>query len=123
MKKKFLLLLILIIFIISWITLFLIFNYLDPFRNILVSVITLTLTFCITLTTFLTIIMYFFKKIYYRWEIFVMHIFTSLRQSLLISIFLVLIISFFRYWILSYVTILLLFLIFVFFELLFQNME
>lgn len=123
MKKKILLLTIFFIFVISFLTLILIYNYLDPYRNIYISILTITFTFIFSLTTFLTLFFYIIKKAYYRGEVFILHIFSSLRQSLIISIFFVISILFFKFWVLSFVTVTLLLLIFTFFEMLFQNME
>ncbi len=121
MRKKLLLLITLIIFIISSLTLFFIISYLDPYRNELVSVVTLTTSFVLCVTSFFTIWIYFFKKIYYRGEIFLGHIFSSLRQAFFISIFLVGIVVFKIIWVLSFMTVFLLSLILIFIEMLFQN--
>lgn len=123
MRKKILLLTIFFIFCISFLTLFLIFNYLDPFRNKMVSIVTLSLTSSLFITTFLTLVLYIFKKAYFRGEIFISHIFSSLRQSFLVNFFLWGIICFYIFGVFSFVTIFLLLLITVFFELLFQNIE
>jgi len=123
MKKKILLLTIFFIFVISFLTLILTYNYLDPYRNVYISVLTISFTFIFSLTSFLTLLLYIIKKAYYRWEIFILHIFSSLRQSLIVSFFIVISLLFYKFWVLSFVTFSLLFLIFWFFEMLFQNME
>jgi len=122
MTKKILLLIILFIFLLSTITLYLILNYLDPYRNELVSLITITTSFVLVVTSFSTLFLYLFKKVYYRWEVFLSHIFSSLRQWFLFSIFLVWIIIFKIIWVFSVSTILLLFIMTVFIELMFENM-
>lgn len=122
MTKKILLLIVLFIFILSFITLYLIFNYLDPYRNELVSLITLTTSFILLITSFTTLLLYIFKKVYYRWEVFLSHIFSSLRQWFLLSLFLIWIIAFKIIWVFAISTIILLFIIAVFIELMFENM-
>jgi hypothetical protein len=122
MTKKILLLIILFIFLLSVITLYLILNYLDPYRNELVSLITITTSFILVVTSFCTLFLYLFKKVYYRWEVFLSHIFSSLRQWFLFSIFLVWIIIFKIIWVFSISTVLLLFIMTVFIELMFENM-
>lgn len=122
MTKKILLLIVLFIFLLSIITLYLIFNYLDPYRNELVSLVTLTTSFVLFITSFLTLLLYILKKVYYRWEVFLSHIFSSLRQWFLFSVFLVWIVVFKIIWVFSVSTILLLFIITIFIELMFENM-
>lgn len=123
MKRRLLLLVILFIFFISTLTLLLIINYLDPYRDKLVSLVSITLTFVLSFSSFLTILFYLFKKVYYRWEVFLNHIFTSLRQWLLTSFFVVWLLIFNSIWVLSISTISLLFVILLFIELLFQNIS
>lgn len=122
MTKKILLLIILFIFILSIITLYLIFNYLDPYRNELVSLITLITSFILFISSFITLLLYILKKVYYRGEVFLSHIFSSLRQWFLFSLFLIWLVIFKIVWVLSFSTILLLFVIILFIELMFENM-
>jgi len=121
MRKKILLLIILSIFILSSLTLFFIINYLDPYKNELVSVVTLTITVILLITSFFSIVLYIFKKIYYRWEVFLDHIFSSLRQSFLFSLFFIWVVVFQIISVLSFMTVFLLFLILIFLEMMFQN--
>ncbi|MGE4444466.1 MAG: hypothetical protein AB7E37_05755 [Candidatus Altimarinota bacterium] len=121
MTKKLLLLIILAIFFISFTTLFFIFNYLDPYRNEMVSVVTLTISFSLCITSFVSMILYIFKKVYYRGEIFLIHIFSSLRQAFLISMFLVGIVLFKIIGVFSIATVGLFILILIFIEMMFQN--
>jgi len=121
MTKKLLLLVVLFIFFISLTTLFFIFNYLDPYRNEVVSIVTLTLSFVLCVTSFISMILYIFKKVYYRGEIFLVHIFSSLRQGFLISMFIVWIVIFKIIGVFSIATIWLFILILIFIEMIFQN--
>lgn len=122
MTKKLLLLIVIFIFLLSSLTLFLIFNYLDPYRNELISLMTLVTSATLCITSFFTIFLYFFKKVYYRWEVFLSHIFSSMRQSFLINLFFLWLITFKIIWVFSISTFLLLFIIMWFIELMFENM-
>lgn len=121
MTKKILLLVILVIFLLSLLTLFFIFNYLDPYRDELISIVSLTISFILCVTSFSSMILYIFKKVYYRWEVFLDHIFSSLRQWFLLSIFIVWIVLFKIIWVFSLVTIGLFLIILIFMELMFQS--
>jgi len=123
MKKKILLLIILLIFLISTTTLVLILQYLDPFNNKLIWITMLVTTFILSLSSFFTILIYFLKKVHYRWEIFINHVFSSFRQWLLLSLFVLWLFIFKIIWVFSILTNLLLFLIIIFVELLFQNLS
>lgn len=121
MTKKFFLLIILSMFFISSLTLFLILNYLDPYRDEVVSIFTLAFSFTIFITSFFSIIFYILKKVYYRGEVFLSHIFSSLRQAFFLAIFILWIILFKIIWVFSLLTILLFAIILVFIEMIFQN--
>lgn len=121
MTKKFFLLIILSMFFISSLTLFLILNYLDPYRDEVVSIFTLTFSITLFITSFFSIIFYIFKKVYYRGEVFLSHIFSSLRQAFFLAIFILWIILFKIIWVFSFVTILLFAIILIFIEMIFQN--
>lgn len=121
MTKKLFLLIILCTFLISSFSLFLIFNYLDPYRNEIVSIATIGISFLLSVTSFVAILLYFFKKIYYRGEVFLSHIFASLRQGFLVAIFLIGGILFSIIGVFSWLTLTLLLVILLFIEGMFQN--
>jgi hypothetical protein len=123
MKTKIFLSLIFVIFLISIVTLILVLNFMDPYSNRTVSVITAGISFVLSVSTFFTFIIYFFKKIYFRWEVFLVHLFASFRQSFFLASFLLAILIFLPMWILTWLTWGLLLIIFLFIELLIQNME
>ncbi len=123
MKTNIFLTLIFVIFLISVTTLILVLNFMDPYSNRTISVITAGISFVLSVSTFFTFIIYFFKKIYFRWEVFLIHLFASLRQSFFIASFLLAILFFIPMWILTWLTWGLLLIIFLFIELLIQNME
>lgn len=76
-----------IIFLTSSISMLLLFYYMDPESNIKVAITTIGIATFLTLSSFLTLIIYFFKKIYYRGEIFISHLNSSLRQGIFMTIF------------------------------------
>ena len=121
MKIKIFLILNFLLFIISFSTLLLILNFLDPYSNTKIAIISVSISFVLTLTSFLTFIIYFFKKIYYRWEVYLYHLIASFRQSFFLWLISLWILFFIKLWILSFLTIFLLFIIFLFIELLIQN--
>ena len=123
MKTNIFLTLIFVIFLISVTTLVLVLNFMDPYSNRNISVITAWISFVFTFSSFLTFIIYFFKKIYYRWEVYLYHLFSSLRQSFFIASFCLAILFFIPMWILSWLTWGLLLIIFLFIELLIQNFD
>jgi len=118
MKKRFLLFLIFIMCIISITTFILILNYLDPYEYKMLGIISITITFILWISTLLTILLYFFKKIYYRWRVYVYHVLTSFRQWFFTSLLLFNIL-----WASLLVTWLLSFTILMFLELFIQNLE
>ncbi|MDD2871066.1 MAG: hypothetical protein PHS49_03675 [Candidatus Gracilibacteria bacterium] len=123
MKKRFLLLLIFIIFVISLITFFLILNYLDPYEYKVVAISSISFTFVLGVSTFLTLLLYFIKKIYYRGRVYVYHVLTSFRQGFFVSLFFVGMIFFNILGATPILTGFLLFILFIFLELFIQNLE
>ena len=122
-KKRLFLLIIFSIFVISSITLFMIVNYLDPYTNWYMAVFLLILTFILSLSCFLTIILYIIKKIHYRWDVFVYHVLTSFRQWFFTSLFIVGLVIFNKLWANLIITGFLLFIMFVFLDLFFKNVK
>ncbi len=122
MKKRILLTMLLTIFAVSSFTLFLIVNYMNPYSSYTISMIAIITTSLLSATSFMTLFLYFFKKVYYRWEIFLGHIFSSLRQAFLLTAYVIWLIIFNRIWVISFETAALAFLILVFIELLVQNL-
>lgn len=122
MLKNILLLSLFVIFLMSLLTFFFIIHYLDPYKNTVLAVIAISLNVNFLLTSFFTLCIYFFKKVYYRWEVFVTHIFSSLRQGILLSFFLFSMLVCMVLGIVTWYIFVLLFITFVFIELLFQNL-
>ncbi len=123
MKKRFILLIIFIIFVISLATFFLILNYLDPYENRLTAIVSIITTFILGVSTFLTLFFYFLKKIYYRGRVYVYHVLTSFRQWFFVSLFFVSLIFFYILWASLLLTGFLLFILLIFLELFIQNLE
>lgn len=94
MKKRFLLFLIFVIFLLSFTTFFLILNYLDPYEYRVLSVSFIIISFILSCTSFFTIFLYFIKKIYFRWNVYIYHVLSSFRQSFFISLFFISLIYF-----------------------------
>ena len=89
MKKSFLLFVIFLIFVFSSITFYMILNYLDPYSNKILSIIFILFTFVLSVSTLSALVLFFIKKIHYRWRVEIFHVKTSFRQGLLISLFIV----------------------------------
>lgn len=122
MKKGLLLLIIFFIFIISSISFILILNYLDPFEYMILSISLLIFTFIFWLSSFLTLIFYFFKKVYFRWNVYISNILSSFRQWFLFCLYIILIFLFNYFWIWFLSLSILLFIFFILIELLIQNL-
>lgn len=123
MKKRFLLFIIFIIFIVSFTTLILILNYVDiyEYRNIwLWSII---FSYNLTISCLFTLIFYFLKKIYYRWNVFIYHVLSSFRQGFLVAIFTSSLIYFYNIWAPLFITWFILFIILFLLEKFVENYE
>ncbi len=123
MKKRFLLTLIFIIFSLSIISTMLVLNFVDPYTNRMVGVFSLIISSVLSLTTFLAIFLYFFKKIYYRWDVYIYHVYTSFRQSFFVSLFLLFSVVFYFFWTLNILNIIFLLIFLIFIELFIKNIE
>ena len=123
MKKRFLLIIILFICILSFITFFLILNYLDPYEYRIIGVIFIIFTFILWLSSLLTMIFYFFKKVYFRWKVYLSNVLSSFRQGFFVSIFLFWLIIFKIMWAWILVTWFLFFILILFLELFIQNIS
>jgi len=122
-KIKIYLLILYIIFSTSLISAILLFFYMNPESNMKVWFTVMTLAIFLLLSSFFTLLIYFFKKIYYRWEIYISNLNSSLRQWIFWAIFIIWNISFYSTWVFSYKTWFLLFIILFFIELIFQSMK
>lgn len=89
MKKRFLLLVILLIFVISSVTFILILNYFDPYSAPVLALSMLVITFVLSISGFLSLVLYVIKKIHYRWDVNMYHVKTSFRQAIFFSLFII----------------------------------
>ena len=87
MKKRFLLIIILLTWIMSSVTFVLVLHYLDPYVYRKVAYIALILTWVLGISSLLCIFFYIFKKIYYRGRVGIVHVLASYRQWFLSSLF------------------------------------
>lgn len=98
MKKRFLILILFILFIICFLTFILVLNYVDPYEHQAIWLTALSFTYVLWLSSFLSLIIYFFKKIYYRWDVWTSHVLNSFRQWFLISVYFLILVFFNYYW-------------------------
>ncbi|EKE25936.1 MAG: hypothetical protein ACD_4C00491G0003 [uncultured bacterium (gcode 4)] len=110
-----------IIFVTSVTSALLLFFYMDIESNMKVGFTTMGTAFFLSISSFLSLIIFFFKRIYYRWEIYIRNLNSSLRQWVLLSSFVLWNIIFEATWVFSYKTAVLLFVIIFFIELIFQS--
>lgn len=127
MKKNMILFIIFLIMLINIITFGLIFNFWDPLRGTeevqRLALISISTTFILWLSSFFGLIIYFTKKLWYKWEIYVKNIFSSFRQGFFLSLLLSALIYFNSIWILEIKTISLCLIIVVLLEFTFKNLE
>lgn len=121
MKKRLLLFIILLIFIFSSISFYFILNYLDPYEYKTFSISLIIISFILSVSSFLTLLLFFLKKVYYRWNVYVYNVISSFRQWFLISIFLIWLIIFNKIWAWIYLTWFLFFIFLFFIELFIRN--
>lgn len=121
MKKRFLLLIIFVMFLFTTGSFFVIINYLDPYQNLILWLITLIFSFLFSLSSFFSLIIYFIKKIYHRGNVYIFHVLESFRQGFFIGLFILGVLSFLSLWVLNFLTFFLLFIILFFLELFLQN--
>lgn len=112
-----------VILLTSLISAILLFFYMNPESNIKVWFTIMTVAIFLLLSSLFTLIIYFFKKIYYRWEIYISNLNSSLRQGIFWGIFVIWITAFHSTWVFSYKTWILLFIMLFFIELIFQSMK
>ncbi len=72
---------------------FAVLHYFDPYIFPLLAISLLSISFLLCQVSFCTFILYFCKKIYYRWEVHLFHVGSSLRQSFLCWLWIIAMIS------------------------------
>lgn len=119
--KSFLLIILLLVFIVSMLILILTLKYIDPFTTNKWIIISLIASFILSISSLLSLIFYFIKKVHYRGEVLVNHISSSFRQGFLIAVFFVCLGIFERIEVPIYFAWFLLFILILFLELFIQN--
>lgn len=123
MKKRFLLFIIFVIFLVSLVTLFLILNYVDVYEFTKIWLSSIIFSYTLTISCFFTLLLYFLKKIYYRWNVYIYHVLSSFRQWFLVAVFTQSLIYFYNIWAPLIVSWLLLFIILFLLEIYVENYE
>ena len=123
MKSSFSLSILSVIFLLSFISASLLYFYMDPERNLPVAYATMGVALTLCCTSLLSLVLYFFKRIYYRGMVDASILHTSIRQGLLVTLGLVGVVAFERLGILTWKTGGLLFLIAFLFELMIESMS
>ena len=121
-KKRLTLMIIFITCLLSIATFFLILNYLDPYEHTLIALSVLSLSFIMGISSFASLCIYFFKKIYYRWEVYLFHVIHSFRQGFFIALFLIWVITFKIIWAPFIISTLALLMLLIFLELFIQDL-
>lgn len=98
MKRRFLLFIMFILSLICLLTFILVINYVDPYEYQAIGVTALAFTFVLWFSSLLALIIYFFKKVHYRWDVGVAHVLNSFRQWFLVSVFFLILVFFNYYW-------------------------
>ena len=119
--KNFYLSLIFFTGVINFITFLLILFYVDPYTYKNVAYVSFVITFNISFACLLSLIVFFIKKIYYRGAVDYRNILASVRQSGFLSLFITWIVIFYIVKAPLVLSFLLLFMIFIFLEVIAQS--
>lgn len=124
MKKEFkiriYLLVLMIIFITSLLSALLLVFYMDPINDTKIAISLMLIALFLCISSFTSILIYFFKKIYYRWEIFMSNLNSSLRQWIFLAIFIIWNWFFYNIWVMDLRTVSLFLTVIIFIELIIQ---
>jgi len=123
MKKKLLLFILFIVLLISLSSLLLIIFFVDPYSNKAIWVISIIGSFVLSVTSFFTLFLYIVKKIYYRGDVFLYHVYTSFRQWFFLSLFASSLFVLYYFDIYGFVNIIWVFMFLFFTELFIKNLE
>ena len=80
-KRRIILFIILLIALISGLSFFLLLHYYDPYENKVLALTFFIGSIVLSFTSMVTLFLYMVKKIYYRGEVGIYHIRSSIRQS------------------------------------------
>jgi len=85
-KIRFILCMILLTGCIGGVSLFSVLKYVDPYFHVPLSVGVLVFSYVVCFCSFVSVFLFFIKKIYFRWEVGIFHLYSSIRQSFLFSL-------------------------------------
>ena len=122
MKRRVILLMILAISILSGMSFVSLLWYFDPYAYKILALFLLGLSFTWFFWWIMTLLLYFIKKIYFRGDIGIYHVLSSMRQSLLVCVMIMGSVYIYGLWIPMLVPLLLIAALIVFFELFIQNL-
>jgi hypothetical protein len=123
MKKNIYLLTIFIIFLSSTASALLLFFYMNVENNMTVGLSIMGTACFLAGSSFLALALYLFKKLYYRGEVYIQTIHSSVRQGLLLASLIMGLIAFYSLGVLTLKTGALLLVIIILFELMIQSMS
>jgi len=83
MKRRAILIIILAITILSGMSFVSLLRYFDPYAYKTLAITLLGISFIWCVGWVITFILYFIKKIYFRWDIGIFHVLSSMRQAFL----------------------------------------
>lgn len=121
MRKRLLLLVIFILGICTTTIFFLTLFYVDPLADTFLALGLIIFSFYFSIASFTTLILYFIKKVYFRGDVYIFHVLTSFRQWTILALFLIGIVGFYAFSVLSGWAILALAMFFSTLELFIQN--
>lgn len=120
LKIRIYILVLMIIFITSLLSALLLVFYMDPVNDTKIAIILMLIALFLFISSFTSILIYFFKKIYYRWEIFISNLNSSLRQWIFLAIFIIWNWFFYNIWVMDLRTVSLFLTVIIFIELIVQ---
>ncbi|MDD5197928.1 MAG: hypothetical protein PHN60_03655 [Candidatus Gracilibacteria bacterium] len=123
MKKNIYLLTIFIIFLSSITSVLLLFFYMNLENNMLVGITIMGIACFLAGSSFFTLALYLFKKLYYRGNVYISTIHSSLRQGVLLALGILGLVIFYSLGVLNLKTGGLLFIITVLFEFMIQSIS
>ena len=109
--------------LLSGITFFLVLNYLDPYEHTIIALWVLAVSLILSISSLSSLCIYFFKKIYYRGDVYLFHVINSFRQGFFISLFLLWVVTFEIIWAPLIITIIALAMLLSFLEVFIQDLS
>jgi len=123
LQRRFLLLMLMLIACISTISCISLLRYFDPYLNIPLGLSLLWISIFLSITSVVSVVLYFCKKIYFRWEVYIYNVMSSIRQASFISIYILSIVMFAFLWLSVVIPIIVVFFMFLFLELFIRSIN